>query len=341
MTNEEKDDREMDKKLIGIDIGGTSVKIGVLDIHGSIIQKWEITTRKENKGINILNDIWESINTKLTTDEISNEIIGIGVGAPGFVNQKTGIVFEAVNIGWKNFNLKEKLQSISNLPVFVENDANLATLGENWIGAGNHSDDIIVITLGTGVGSGIIANGELLNGTNGTAGEIGHIIVDPDGLPCNCGRIGCLDTIASAPGVVHKALEAIKNHPSSDLAKFYNSKGDITSEDIFNLAKKGSKLSQSIINDITDTLGYTIAAVATVINPSKILIGGGLSKSKNQLLNEVNKSFKKYTLPRVFEGCNLEIAELGNDAGIIGAAYLVKKSINTLKHQTLESEKVK
>lgn len=320
----------MDKKIIGIDIGGTSIKIGILDFYGSIVRKWDIKTRKRDKGNSILSDIWNSINAELTSSEINDEIIGIGVGAPGFVEQESGKVYEAVNIGWNNFELKEKLQNISSLPVFVENDANLATLGENWKGAGDNSDNFIVITLGTGVGSGIIANGELLGGFNGTAGEIGHITVDPNGLQCNCGRKGCLDTITSGPGVVHKALEMIEKYPSSDLAKFYATKGSITSENIFHLAKNGNKLCQSIINDIADVLGYTIAAIATVINPSKILIGGGLSKSENQLLDAVNNSFEKYSLPRVFESCKLEIAKLGNDAGIIGAVYFVKKELNLL-----------
>ncbi|MCF3944124.1 ROK family glucokinase [Oceanobacillus alkalisoli] len=315
----------MGNKLIGIDIGGTSVKIGVLDINGSIIQKWEIKTRKENKGINVVSDIWKSINAELTWNEINNEVIGIGVGAPGFVSQQTGMVYEAVNIGWKNYRLKEKLQSLTNLPVFVENDANLAALGENWKGAGNNTNDIIVITLGTGVGSGIIANGELLSGINGTAGEIGHIIVDRNGLPCNCRRRGCLDTIASGPGVVYKAMKVIEKYPTSDLAKFYESEGDITSKDVFQLARKGNQLCQGIVKDITDILGYAIAAVSSVTNPSKILIGGGLSNSEEQLLDAVNISFEKYSLPRVFQSCKLEIAKLGNDAGIIGAAYLVKK----------------
>lgn len=321
----------MDKKLIGIDIGGTSIKIGVTDLNGTIVQKWEIGTQKENKGTMILDDIWKSINTKLSSNEIDNEIIGIGVGAPGFVDNKSGIVYKAVNIGWENFELEKKMENLFNVPVFVENDANLATLGENWKGAGNNSDDIVVITLGTGVGSGIITNGELLSGINGTAGEIGHITIDPDGLNCNCGKRGCLDTIASGTGIENKALEMIEKHPSSDLANFYNSKGNITSKDIFYLAENGNELCRIIINDVTDILGYIIATVATVINPQKVLIGGGLSNNGYKLLNAIKMSFKKYTLPRIYESCSLEIAKLGNDAGIIGAVYYAKKGLGNLK----------
>lgn len=317
----------MREKLIGIDIGGTSIKIGFLDINGDIIKKWSIETNKENNGSEILNDIWASIKSTLSTAELNDEVVGIGVGAPGFIDDESGLVYKAVNIGWEDFDLKVKLQEISHLPVFVGNDANMATLGENWRGAGNNSDNLIVVTLGTGVGGGIIVNGEVLNGVNGTAGEIGHISVDPDGLLCNCGKKGCLETIVSGTGIKNKALQVIESNPASDLASFYYSNGEITAKDVFSLAKNGSVLSENIIKEITDILGNTLAIVATVINPSKILIGGGLSKAGKPLLDAVRISFKKYALPRIYDSCSLEMAELGNDAGIIGAADFAREGL--------------
>ena len=318
----------MDELIIGIDIGGTSVKIGFINHDAEIIYNWEIPTIKDNQGNTILEDIWSSITDKLEKQKRKNKIIGIGVGAPGFVNAETGFVYEAVNIGWRNFNLKAELQRLSNLPVFIENDANLAVLAENWKGSGNHAKDVLLITLGTGVGSGIIANGDILSGTNGTAGEIGHIIGDPNGYLCNCGRVGCLDTIASANGIVNQALAKVAEHPESSLASHYKKYGKLETKDIFNLAAAGDTISESVIDRTTDILGFMLASAAAIINPSRIIIGGGVSKAGKPLLSNIDKYFKKYSLPRISDCCEIKIAKLGNDAGIIGAAYLVKKNLN-------------
>lgn len=309
--------------MIGIDIGGTTVKIGLLNHEGKIIYKWEIPTIIDNQGDRIVDDIWQSIIETISEQKVESDIIGIGVGAPGFVNRKTGIVEEAVNIGWKDFHLKDKLQKLSNLPVVIENDANLAALAENWQGSGNDSNDVIFITLGTGVGGGIIVNGEILNGTNGTAAEIGHILVEPDGHLCNCGRVGCLETIASATGIVRQAMEQVANNPDSELASYYRRHGKITTKDIFELAQNGYSLSENIINKATDTLGFVLANTAVTINPSRIIIGGGMSKAGEPLLSKIKSSFKKYALPRISDCCEVTLAQLGNDAGMVGAAYLV------------------
>ncbi|MBO0992006.1 ROK family glucokinase [Bacillus sp. SD088] len=314
----------MAETIIGIDIGGTAVKIGFLNKQGDIIHKWEIDTNKEKQGLYIIDEIWNSVASKISEFQMTN-ILGIGVGAPGFVDKTTGIVYEAVNIGWKDFELGKELEKRSGLPVYVENDVNLVALAENWIGAGNNAKELIAITLGTGVGSGVIANGKILNGMNGTAGEIGHIIADPEGYPCNCGRIGCLDTIASATGIVNQAMDKIAETPESGLAALYQENGKIDAKDIFNFAKKGDMVSESVINRTADILGLLIANAATMINPSKIIIGGGVSKAGEHLLRPVRNSFQKYSLPRISDNCTIDIAKLGNDAGMIGAAYLVKQ----------------
>jgi glucokinase len=308
--------------VIGVDIGGTTVKIGLLNVNGEVIKKWEIVTNHTRHLI--LEDIWKSINHQLLILQLTPQaILGLGVGAPGFVNNETGIVHEAVNIGWKDFNLSAELSNLSGLPVYVENDANLAALGENWQGAGENNQDIIVITLGTGVGGGMIVNGKLVSGSNGTAGEIGHIIIEPNGYPCNCGRTGCLDTIASGNGIVRQALEKISDTPTSLLAMYYHENKAITAKDIFDLAAQGDPVCEQVINYTADVLGSVIAKVALLTNPSKVLIGGGVSKAGEQFIKIVRKNFNKYTLPRTGEVCEIKIAKLGNDAGIIGAAYLV------------------
>jgi len=312
----------LDEMVIGLDIGGTTIKIGLINRSGDIIEKWEIPTNKEEKGTYIVDDIWHSVASHLDELKVNhNDIIGIGAGAPGFIDSESGKVHEAVNVGWKNFELAAKLKEVSGLTVFLENDANIAALGENWKGAGERAKDLLVMTLGTGVGSGIIANGAILTGTNGTAAEIGHIIVDPDGYPCNCGRVGCLDTIASATGIVHQAMDQITAHPKSDLSAYYNKKGKIDSKDVFDLAAQGDNICKEIINRTGKILGAELARAAMLINPSKIIIGGGLSRAGDQLLHIIIKYFQAYALPRVSRVCEVKLAELGNDAGIIGAAY--------------------
>ncbi|GAB3063914.1 ROK family glucokinase [Virgibacillus ainsalahensis] len=317
----------MEDLIIGLDIGGTTTKAGLLNKSGEVIHKWEIPTDKKNHGSYIVDDIWRSITKTLKELQIENRILGIGAGAPGFVDKETGMVYEAVNIGWKNFDLGNKLKHVSNLPVFVENDANLAALGENKKGSGDNVKDLIAITLGTGVGSGIIANGEILNGMNGTAAEIGHIIVEPNGYPCNCGRIGCLDTIASATGVVHQAMDYVIENSNSSLAEHYRKNGSLDAKDVFALASDGDTASEKIIDHTTDVLGFMIAGAATIINPSTIIIAGGLSRAGESFLQKVTDYFKKYALPRISENCEIRLAQLGKDAGMIGAAFQVKREL--------------
>ncbi|WP_152656217.1 ROK family glucokinase [Oceanobacillus sp. CFH 90083] len=314
----------MNELLVGVDVGGTTVKIGFITEHGEIKEKWEIPTDLTNKGANIISDIWNSIESKLQTPAYNNTSIkGIGVGAPGFVDTHAGIITEAVNIGWKDIHLAEELEKIAKVPVYVENDANIAVLGENWVGAGNQSRNLIAITLGTGVGGGIIANGSILNGANGMAGEIGHIEVLENGHLCNCGKKGCLETIASATGIVRQGMEKVQTNPESRLAKIFQDKGSISTQDIFELAKQGDQAAEEIIDYTTDVLGKAMANMSMVINPSNILIGGGVSNAGDYLTRAVTKAFERHALPKVSEVCTIKVCQLGNDAGIIGGAYLV------------------
>ncbi|WP_066190847.1 ROK family glucokinase [Gracilibacillus timonensis] len=316
--------------IIAIDIGGTTVKIGVISHFGQIIKKWEVNSDKSNNSIHIIDNVWDSILKQLSKMNMEQDnVIGIGIGAPGFVDNKAGLVYEAVNLGWEMFDLKEKFREKTDLPIFVENDANLAALGENWLGAGESAENLIAVTLGTGVGSGVIANGKILNGCNGTAGEIGHVIVDQQGYLCNCGRVGCLDTIASASGIVRVAEEYIQRNPNSQLARMKQQKHDLEAKDVFDIAKKGEEVSYKIIKRALDILGQALAYSASVINPSRILIGGGLSKAGDFLLDMLKENFTKYALPRIGNQCEVLLAKLGNDAGIIGAAYIVLNKTDT------------
>ncbi|MFC3039063.1 ROK family glucokinase [Virgibacillus xinjiangensis] len=318
----------MSKYIAGIDIGGTTIKIGLISQAGEIMEKWEIPTDTSDQGKHIVKDIWESIVTKLASiGKVRDDILGLGVGAPGFIDGDTGFVFEAVNIGWKDLDLAGQLKEMSNLPVFVQNDANIAVLGENWKGAGNQAQNVIAITLGTGVGGGIIANGDIVDGENGMAGEIGHFTIDPEGHLCNCGRRGCLETIVSATGMVRQAVEQARQYPEGKLAKLQKQKGSISAKDIADLAAEGDTPSIRIIKKNAEILGRLISNMGTVINPSKVLIGGGVSKAGDMLIDEIAHAFHGYALKRVSDICEIKQAELGNDAGIIGGAFLVKQRL--------------
>lgn len=316
----------MSKKVIGIDIGGTNVKIGVLNMMGDILTKWEIKTNKKDQGNHIVNDIWSSVQKHLTPFELEHDILGVGIGVPGFIDQSQGKILAAVNIGWKEYELKKVFEAKTPLPVVVENDANTAALGEYWRDKTN-KEDLIMITLGTGVGSGIITNGKVLHGSRGLAGEIGHFVVNPNGYLCNCGRRGCLDTIASATGVVREAMQIVHEVPASNLAKFYLEHDKLTAKDVFDLAKIGDEHCQKIIDRLNEYLGFALANLATIINPGKILIGGGLSKAGHTFLQQIEAAFYKHAHPWVSDKTELGLAQLGNDAGIIGAAYLIKKTL--------------
>ncbi len=316
----------MEKWLIGVDLGGTTTKLAFITCDGEIVHKWEIPTDTSNKGQNITKNIAKAIDEKLAElGENKDRILGIGMGAPGPVNTEMGVIYEAVNLGWSNYPLQEELAKETGLSVIVENDANIAAVGEMWKGAGSGAKDLVCITLGTGVGGGVIANGSLVQGASGAAGEIGHItVVANNGYNCNCGKTGCLETVASATGIVRVALEKIGEFPNSALAVILNQEGKITAKDVATCAQQGDEYAVMVLDRVTNYLGLSLANVASVLNPEKIVIGGGVSKAGDILLNSINKYFQQYSFVRVRESTSLAIATLGNDAGVIGAAWLVK-----------------
>ncbi|OIJ16082.1 glucokinase [Anaerobacillus arseniciselenatis] len=319
--------------FVGVDIGGTTIKMAFIDTYGEIKQKWEIPTNCEHEGKQITTDISKSIFGKLDElDEPKEKLAGIGVGAPGFINMETGLIYRAVNIGWTNFPLKDRLEVETGLPVVVDNDANLAALGEMWRGAGDGSKNLLAVTLGTGVGGGLIANGNILHGVNGMAGEIGHITsMATGGAHCNCGKSGCLETIASATGIARLATEAVEKNNDSVLADVFDREGKLTAKDVFDAAKNDDRLALNVIDEMSFHLGIAIANLAIATNPEKIVLGGGVSKAGELLLRYVRKHFEAYALPRVAEGAEITIATLGNDAGVIGGVWLIKQKVDNAK----------
>jgi glucokinase len=321
-----------EKWIVGVDLGGTTTKLAFINTYGEIIHKWEILTDKEEDGKYIVINIAKAIDQKLQElDLTKDKLIGIGMGAPGPVDTKTGVIYNAVNLGWNtHFPLRDMLEVETSLQAVIDNDANCAALGEMWKGAGNGAKDLVCITLGTGVGGGVIANGQIVQGVSGAAGEIGHITSVPvNGARCNCGKTGCLETIASATGIVRIATNMLENDTSSgELMGIYQKEGHVSAKNVFDAARNGDKIANSVIEEVSFYLGLALANIANTLNPEKMVLGGGVSKAGQILLNPIKENFGKYSFPRVKESTEIAIATLGNDAGVIGAAWLIKNNIS-------------
>ena len=306
----------MSKYCFGIDVGGTTVKCGLFEENGSLIDKWEIQTRTENGGENVLPDIAATVMSKMAVKKIAREdVIGVGVGIPGPVMR--GVVPVAVNLHWGEKNVEYELGNLLDMKVRAGNDANVAALGEQWKGGGEGKDSVIMVTLGTGVGGGIIVDGKIVEGAHGAGGEIGHIHVE-DSItdPCGCGNCGCLEQVASATGIVRLAKEELAKNPVLPTAL---RDSEITSKAVFDAYKEGDAMATTIVNRFAKYLGTGIATIAAVTDPEVIVIGGGVSKAGECLTDIVGNYFRA----RAFSACRhtmIGLAKLGNDAGTYGAA---------------------
>ena len=309
----------MGKYCFGIDVGGTTVKCGLFEETGTLLDKWEIPTRTENGGENVLPDIAATVMSKMTVKKIAKEdVIGVGVGIPGPVMR--GVVPVAVNLHWGEKNVEYELGNLLDMKVRAGNDANVAALGEQWKGGGEGMESVIMVTLGTGVGGGIIVDGKIVEGAHGAGGEIGHIHVE-DSItdPCGCGNCGCLEQVASATGIVRLAKEELAKNPVLPSALRDT---EVTSKAVFDAYKDGDAMASTIVNRFAKYLGTGIATIAAVTDPEVIVIGGGVSKAGECLTDIVGNYFRA----RAFSACRhtmIVLAKLGNDAGIYGAARLV------------------
>ncbi len=309
----------MGKVCFGIDVGGTTIKCGLFETNGNVIDKWEIVTRTENGGENILPDIAATVVSKMTVKGYTkDDVVGVGVGIPGPV--MAGVVPVAVNLHWGETNVEYELGKLLDMKVRAGNDANVAALGEQWKGGGEGKENMIMVTLGTGVGGGIIVGGQILEGAHGAGGEIGHAHVDDDiSDPCNCGKCGCLEQVASATGVVRLAKEELLANPVIPTAL---RDGEVTSKAVFDAFKDGDQVATKIVNRFARYLGTALATFACVTDPEIIVIGGGVSKAGEALTNIVGNYYRK----QAFSACAatpIVLAKLGNDAGMYGAARLV------------------
>lgn len=310
----------MGNYAFGVDIGGTTVKIGLFDREGCVLDKWEIPTNKENKGVSIIPDVAQSLLAKMREKGIGEEdLAGIGVGAPGAVDEEGTLVGGAVNIGWDAFNIPKAMNAYINVPVKAANDANAAAFGEMWQGGGKGYNNMVAVTLGTGVGGGIIINGRLLSGATGAGGEIGHIHLEDDETEeCGCKNKGCLEQYASATGIVRLAGRRLKRDETPSVLR----EGTLSAKSVFDAVKAGDRVAIEIAEQFGDYLGKGLAVVADVVNPEIFVIGGGVSKAGEILLTFVEPRFQKYVYQQC-RGAKFALAKLGNDAGIYGTAGLI------------------
>ena len=309
----------MSQYVFGVDIGGTTVKLGLFDVEGNLLDKWEIPTRTEEEGSHILPDVADSIKSKISEKQIAIEdIAGAGVGAPGPIDGE-GVVHKAVNLGWGTLSIKNTLEDLIHLPVMAGNDANVAALGEMWKGGGQGSRNLILVTLGTGVGGGIIIDGKILTGSTGAGGEIGHIHVqDGETETCGCGNRGCLEQYSSATGITRLANKRLAESDKQSVLR----QGEVSAKTVFDAVKEKDELALEVAEEFGKYLGNALAVIATVVNPEAIVIGGGVSKAGEILLDYIKPYYEK----NVFQGSRdvkFALATLGNDAGIYGAAKLV------------------
>lgn len=312
----------MNSYAFGVDIGGTTVKLGLFTVLGELLDKWEIPTRTENGGENVLPDVAASITSKLAEKEIAaSDVVGIGFGVPGPVGSDY-TVYKCINLGWGVFNIKERMNELlPEIPnVAAGNDANVAALGELWQGGGKGHSSAVMVTLGTGVGGGVVMDNKIIAGFNGGAGEIGHMTVNPtEKVQCNCGKYGCLEQYASANGIVRMAklmLDACDT-PSAlrDMEKF-------TSKEICDLARDGEPMALSIIDRFGEYMGRALSFVSCAVDPDVFIIGGGMSRAGDVIIEPIMKYYRKYAF-HVSTNTTASIAMLSNDAGIYGCAKMV------------------
>ncbi|HGI4912379.1 TPA: ROK family glucokinase [Streptococcus agalactiae] len=319
----------MSKKLLGIDLGGTTIKFGILTLEGEVQEKWAIETNTLENGRHIVSDIVESLKHRLSLYGLTkDDFLGIGMGSPGAVDRTSKTVTGAFNLNWADTQeVGSVIEKEVGIPFFIDNDANVAALGERWVGAGANNPDVVFVTLGTGVGGGVIADGNLIHGVAGAGGEIGHMIVDPEnGFTCTCGNKGCLETVASAIGVVRVARQLAEQYEGSSAIKAAIDNGDtVTSKDIFIAAEDGDKFANSVVERVSRYLGLAAANISNILNPDSVVIGGGVSAAGEFLRSRVEKYFVTFAFPQVKKSTKIKIAELGNDAGIIGAASLANQ----------------
>lgn len=304
----------------GIDLGGTTIKLAYFNEAGDLLDKWEIPTNTAREGENILPDIAAAVKGYIKENHIpDSDIIGLGIGVPGPVSS-AGVVNRCTNLGWGVFDVQQALGALTGFPVKAGNDANVAALGECWKGGGQGCDNMVMATFGTGVGGGIIVNGRLINGANGVAGEIGHIVLNrEESVPCTCGNYGCVEQYCSATGIVRTARRHLNRSVTESVLRGIP---QLTCKDIFDAAAAEDPVAKEILETVYDQMAVFLADISSVVDPERIVIGGGVSKAGQPLLDGIQRHIHKYLFHAV-EKLDFALATLGNDAGAYGAFKLI------------------
>lgn len=303
----------------GVDVGGTTVKMGLFKEDGTVLDKWEIPTITADEGSAILPDIANAINEKLKEHKIEKtQVVGVGVGVPAPVTED-GVVNQTANLGWKRKEVKKELEALTGLTAKIGNDANVAALGEMWKGGGAGNKNMVMVTLGTGVGGGIIVDGKIFAGVNGAAGEIGHIFIEPtETEKCGCDKTGCLEQYASATGIVRLAKKILAVYEGETVLNAET----VTAKAVFDAAKEGDAAAIEVAKEFGRYLGHALTIVSAMVDPSIFVIGGGVSKAGEILFDYIKGPY----MEKVFfahQNVKFALAQLGNDAGIYGAAKMV------------------
>ncbi|SYX87181.1 ROK family glucokinase [Paenibacillus alvei] len=310
---------------VGVDLGGTAIKVGICDAEGKLLHTFEGPTEVAKGPDTVMDNIEKYVRLIVEQSPYDwAQVAGVGAGVAGFTNVKEGVIILAPNVGFKDVPIRSILEERLGKPVKIDNDANVAALGEVWSGAGKGIDHCVCYTLGTGVGGGIIINGRIVQGFSGLAGELGHMAVIPDleAIQCGCGKMGCLETVSSATGIIRMANDAVERGDRTSLSLVES----ITAKDVFDAAKAGDEVAVRIVSRAAYYLGKAMAAVAVTLNPERFIIGGGVSKAGEFLFEQIRETFMKLTPDPVTRGVSIVPAELGNDAGMIGAAGLFLRS---------------
>ena len=326
----------MEQFLIGVDVGGTNVRMGIVTTEGKILKKIHYPTDISKEGL----VLFESLLSKLK-DFIKNQIkgtdhlIGIGIGTAGTIDIHRGIITDSPNLlNLKGFALKDFLKKRISYPIVIENDANAFTLGEGWVGAAKGSLHYCGLTLGTGVGGGIVINGEILHGADGMAGEIGHMVIDPEGPLCGCGGRGCLEVYASGTGIRQMALEMIGKENGEGLLKWCGGDPEkITSAKVYEAAQSGDSTARWIFNEMGRYLGLGLVNLIHLFNPERIVIGGKVSRAWDYFIQNAKETIEQRAMKGPREKVKILQAECGDDAGILGAAYVAMKKAMGKRHK--------
>ena len=309
---------------IGIDIGGTSIKGAAINRDGKVLETFSLDVIKGNSQEKTIQDLVNVLNRYLKEHNYSKEnILGIGLGIPGVIDTKSGVVTYSNNLCWKDLSIKKMVEDATGLPVRLTNDANAATLGEAKFGAGKRFKDIIMLTLGTGVGSGIIINGKIYEGNLGKGAELGHMVIEMDGEPCTCGRRGCLEAYASATALIRDTKKAMEENKDSLLWKLANEKGKIDASLAFFAAKQGDKTAIKLVENYIKYLGEGLLNIFNVFRPEALVLSGGIANEGEYLTSKLYKYCEdRYFGFKTTPSVDILISELGYDAGKIGAAAL-------------------